>query len=96
MHAYGPEILDPVFHFLDRLIHDYGDILYMGLVYTSIPLIAWILSGGLRRKPSRPVSATPLSIIVIRPPSYPPPLPPTIIGSERDPGANEDGDSFAA
>jgi hypothetical protein len=59
MNLNGSELLEPVFHFLDGLIHDHGDILYMGLVYASIPLIAWILSGGLRRKQSpRDSSAT--------------------------------------
>ena len=44
----GAELLQPVFHFLDRMIREYGDVLYILLVYASIPLIAWILSGGLR------------------------------------------------
>ena len=49
----GAEFMQPVFHFLDNAIWDYGDYLYMGLVYASLPLIGWILSGGLRRKASR-------------------------------------------
>ena len=89
----GPELLEPVFHFVDGLIHDYGDILYMGLVYASIPLIAWILSGGLRRKKSWHNHT---SIIVIRTPPRPPPLPPPIIRRESDSFSDDDGDSFAA
>jgi hypothetical protein len=50
MHNDSIYLLEPVFHFLDRMIHDYGDILYMLLVYASVPLIAWIMSGGMRRR----------------------------------------------
>jgi hypothetical protein len=98
MHAYGPEMLEPVFHFLDELIRDQGDLLYMGLVYAAIPLIGWILCGGLRRKDSARQPHT--SIIVIhtpvRPPPQPPPLPPPIIGRESDSASEDDEDSFAA
>jgi hypothetical protein len=90
----GPEILEPVFHWLDRLIHDHGDILYMGLVYVSIPLIVWILSGGLRRK--RPTPQPHTHIILIQPPARPPQLPPPIIGGEQDTSGDDDSDSFAA
>ena len=88
----GPELLEPVFHFVDGLIRDYGDILYMGLVYATIPLIAWILSGGLRRKKSWQNHT---SIILIRTPTRPPPLPPPIIRRESDSFSDDDGDSFA-
>ena len=94
MHAYGPEILEPVFQFVERLIRDQGDLLYMGLVYVSIPLIVWILCGGLRRKGSARQVHT--SIIVIYPPVRPPPLPPPIIGRECDLPSDNDEDSFAA
>ena len=53
MNSHPVQLLEPVFHFLDRMIYEQGDILYMLFVYASIPLIAWILSGGLRRKHSR-------------------------------------------
>ena len=92
----GAEFLQPVFHFLDRMIREYGDVLYILLVYASIPLIAWILSGGLRRKQTRQLNHT--SIIVIWPPVRPPPLPPPIIGRESSPPSDNDEsiDSFAA
>jgi len=90
----GAELLQPVFHFLDRMIREYGDVLYILLVYASIPLIAWILSGGLRRKQTRQLNHT--SIIVIWPPVRPPPLPPPIIGRESSPPSDHDEtDSFA-
>lgn len=94
MHAYGPEILEPVFQFLDGLIEEHGHILYMGLVYISIPLIAWILSGGLRRRNSAREAHT--SIIVIHTPVQPPPSPPPIIGRDCDSLPDDDEDSFAA
>lgn len=93
----GSEILAPVLHWLDGLIRDHGHILYVGLVYLSIPLIVWILRGGLWRKDSKWQPHT--SIIVIHAPVRSPhslPLPPPIIGSERDSSADNDGDSFAA
>ena len=89
-------LLEPVFHFLDMMIHDYGDMLYMLLVYASIPLIAWILSGGLRSKQPRRDSAVIIPIIVIRLPIQPPPLPPPPIGRGRDPFSDNDEHSFAA
>jgi hypothetical protein len=66
------------------MIREYGDVLYILLVYASIPLIAWILSGGLRRKQSRQLNHP--SIIVIWLPVRPPPLPPPIIGDEPERG----------
>ncbi len=95
----GPELLEPVLNFLDALIEDQGHILYMVLVYVSLPLIAWILSGGLRRKPSPRQRATIVPIIVICPPVRPPPLPPVISDApERGqwPPDNDDSSSFAA
>ncbi len=94
MRTTGAEALQPVLEFLDSLIAEHGHLLSMGLVYVSIPLIVWILSGGLRRRLSRREPGMGLSIIVIRPPTAPPPLPPPRIG--RDPFADDDEDSFAA
>jgi len=38
MNSHPVQLLEPVFHFLDRMIHENGDVLYMALVYVSIPL----------------------------------------------------------
>ena len=83
----GPELLEPVLAFLDTLIEEQGHLLYMVLVYVSLPLIAWTLSGGLRRKSARrEITATSLSIIVIHPTVVrPPPLPP-VIGESQERG----------
>ena len=46
----GLELEQSVLKFLDRVIADYGFYLFMGLVFLLIPLLVWVLSGGLRRK----------------------------------------------
>ena len=88
-------LLEPVFHFLDMMIHDYGDMLYMLLVYASIPLIALILSGGLRRRQARSQPVVTIPIIVIRQSVEPPPLPPGIQPHDRPP-SDDDSQWFAA
>lgn len=94
MNAHPVQMMAPVYKFLDRLIAEHGHLLYMGLVYVSLPLIAWILSGGLRRKSSR------REILAIRPPVSPPPLPPVINdGPKRESrplNDEEDSSSFSA
>lgn len=50
MNLHPVQVLDPVFNFLDRLIRDDGDILFMVFVYAAIPFLVWVLCGGLRRK----------------------------------------------
>jgi hypothetical protein len=44
------ELEQSVLKFLDGVISDYGVYIFMGLVFLLIPLLAWVLSGGLRRK----------------------------------------------
>ena len=67
-------VLDPVFHFLDEAIADYGVYLYLVLVWLSLILIAWIFSGGLRRKyPNQPHIRVGIGII-IQPHAPPPPV----------------------
>ena len=91
----GPELLEPVFDFLDTLIAEHGHILYLVFVYISVPLIVWILSGGLRRRltPQRNITAP--RIIVIWRTSTPPPLPPDDAGDYRSP-LHDDDQSFDA
>jgi len=86
MNLNAPELMQPVFDFLDGLIRDYGDILFMLLVYAAIPLIAWILSGGLRRRTHGQPSITVAPFFMIRPPAPPPPDLPPIIGDDRERG----------
>jgi hypothetical protein len=44
------ELEQSMLKFLDGIISDYGLCIYMGLVVVLIPFLAWVLSGGLRRK----------------------------------------------
>ncbi len=91
----GPELLKPVLDFLDTLIAEHGHILYMVLVYVSLPLIAWILSGGFGRRLSHRENSAAPPIIVIWRTSPPPPLPPDVVGDYRSP-ADDDEQSFDA
>lgn len=93
MHNDPIYLLKPVFDWLDGLIRDQGDYLYMLLVYVSIPLVAWILSGGLRRRLPRQTNIT--AIILIRPTTPPPPLPPDGGSDYRSPW-DDDAQSFDA
>lgn len=97
MHNDPIYLLEPVFHWLDGLIHEDGDYLYMVLVYVSLPLIAWILSGGLRRRQAGQQHIAVIPVIVIRQSveSPPLPLPPEIPPDDRSP-ADDDAQSFAA
>ena len=71
------EVLGPVFRFLDEVISNYGVYLFLVFVWLCLILIAWILSGGLRRKqrPGNSAVVVPGIIITPRPPveSSPPP-----------------------
>ena len=73
------EVLEPVFHFLADAIADYGVYLYLALVWLSVIVIAWIFSGGLRRKMRQPPR---LSVGIVIQPSAPPS--PLIIYHEPD------------
>jgi hypothetical protein len=92
-------LLKPVFDFLDGLIRDQGDRLFMVFAYLCFAVIGWILSGGLRRKSSWQNSGITIPIILIRPPMQPPPLAP-IIGERTEhgqwPSHEDDSSSFAA
>ncbi len=76
-------VLDPVFHFLDWIVAEWGVYLFLAFVWLSMILIAWIFSGGLRRKfPNQPHVSAGIGIVIQ--PNTPPP-PPTIIIHEYNP-----------
>jgi len=100
MQLNAPELLPPVFDFLDGIIRDYGDILFMLFTYIAIPFHVWVLCGGLRRKllagkrstnvPSVTVIYLPLGLS--RPP--PEPLPLLIRRDYEPPCCEHDGDCY--
>lgn len=100
MNAHPVQMLAPVYKFLDSLIADYGHFLYMALVYAALLVIAWISSGGLRRKSSRRETAEGiLLILVIRAAKQPPALPCMIGDSPKRtsrPLEGDDSSSFSA
>ncbi len=75
MNSHPVYLLEPVFRFLDNLIHDHGDLLYVLFVYIAIPLIAWILG---RRSGRKKINGNHTFVLVIRQPAGPPPIPPVI------------------
>jgi hypothetical protein len=78
------DILNPVFHFLDWIIAEWGVYLFLVFVWLSLIFIAWIIGGGLRRNiPDQPHSSADLGIIILQ--NRPPPLTPPIIIHEYDP-----------
>ena len=82
--------MNPVFHFLDDAIADYGVYLYIALVWLCVIVIAWIFSGGLRRKiRHQPHITSSIGIVILPPTRQPPPTPP-IIMHELDPSRDDD------
>ena len=86
------EVLNPLFNCLDTLIADYGVYCYLVFVWLSVGVIAWVLSGGLRRKRPQGNSTTviPAIIFTIQSPRQ---SPPPIIGIEVDQTWNEDSET---
>ena len=68
------KLLPPIFNALDRLIENYGVYLYLVFVWLALAVIAWIISGGLRRRMKRNAATViPAVIIVAQPPRQPEP-----------------------
>ena len=75
-------VLDPVFHFLDGMLEVYGVYFYLVFVWLSLLVLAWVFSGGLRRKfPNQPHVSAGIGIVIQ--PHTPPS--PTIIIHEYHP-----------
>jgi hypothetical protein len=101
MHLNAPELLQPVFDFLDGVIRDYGDIFFMLFVYAAIPFLVWVLCGGLRRKflagkhlpAALPVIVVHIPVGMPAPP--PEPLPPLVGYDPESLWYDHDGDCHA-
>ena len=63
------KLLPPIFNALDALIDNYGVYLYLVFVWLALAVIAWIFSGGLRKrmKGSSP-TVFPCIIVMAQPP----------------------------
>jgi hypothetical protein len=71
----NPKVLDPVFHFLDGIIAEYGDYLFLAFVWLSLLVLAWVFSGGLRRKfPNQPHIRAGIGIVIQPPGPQPTPI----------------------
>jgi len=82
-------VLNPVFDALDTLISNYGVYLYLVVIWLSLAVITWVLSGGLRRKRPQGNSVTvfPGIIFMTRPPNQ---SPPPVIITDVEPAQNDD------
>jgi len=86
------KLLDHFFQALDGFIDDYGVYLYLVFVWLSLLVIAWVLSGGMRKRVKRSSTAViPGIIFTMQPPSQSPP--PPIIGIEVDQTWNGDDET---
>ncbi len=71
MNLNAGEVLKPVFDSLDNAIADYGVYLFLVLVWVSVVVLAWIFSGGLRRKFPNQTHIRAGIGVVIQPPTQP-------------------------
>ena len=86
------ELLNPIFNVLDALIENDGVYLYLVFVWLSLAVIAWILSGGLRKRmKGNAATVIPAIIFTMQPPPQSPPL---IIGIEVDQTWNGDDETM--
>ena len=77
-------LLDAVFQFLDWIIAEWGVYLFLAFSWLSVLVLAWVFSGGLRRKfPNQPQIRAGIGIVIQPQPHTP--SPPPIIIHEYDP-----------
>jgi hypothetical protein len=86
------ELLKPIFNALDALIENDGDYHYLVFVWLSFAVIAWILSGGLRKRmKGNAATVVPAIIFTMQSPTQ---FPPPIISIEIDPARNSDDETM--
>ena len=85
------KLLPPIFNALDALIEDYGVYLYLVFVWLALAVIAWIFSGGLRKRmKGNAATVIPCIIVMMQPLRQ---SPPPIIDIEVEQTWNDDGES---
>ena len=85
------KLLNPVFNALDSLIENYGVYLYLVFVWLALAVIAWIFSGGLRKRmKGNAATVIPCIIVMTQPPRQPEP---PIVDIEVEQTWNDDGES---
>jgi hypothetical protein len=85
------ELLNPIFNALDALIENDGVYLYLGFVWLALLVIAWILSGGLRKRvKGNSTTVIPAIIFRMQPPTQ---STPPIIGIEVEQTWNDDDET---
>ena len=86
------ELLNPIFNMLDSLIENDGVYLYLGFVWLALLAIAWIFSGGLRKRmKGNSATVVPVIIFTMQPPMQ---SPPPIIGIMVDQTWNGDDETM--
>ncbi len=82
----------PIFNALDALIEDYGVYLYLVFVWLALAVIAWIFSGGLRKRLKRnSATVIPCIIVMTQPPRQ---SPSPIIDIEVEQTWNDDDETM--
>jgi hypothetical protein len=85
------ELLNPIFNTLDCLIENDGVYLYLGFVWLALLAIAWIFSGGLRKRmKGNSATVIPVIIFTMQPPMQ---SPPPNIGIEVEQAWNDDNET---
>ena len=85
------ELLNPIFNMLDSLIENDGVYLYLVFVWLALLVIAWIFSGGLRKRmKGNSATVVPGIIFTMQPPMQ---SPPPIIGIEVDQTWSDDSET---
>ena len=86
------ELLNLIFNTLDALIENEGVFLYLVFVWLALLAIAWIFSGGLRKRmKGNSATVIPAIIFTMQPPMQ---SPPPIIGIEVDQTRNGDDETM--
>ena len=86
------ELLNPIFNALDGLIENDGVYLYLVFVWLALLVIAWIFSGGLRKRmKGNSATVVPGIIFTMQPPMQ---SPPPIISIEVDQTWNGDDETM--